>query len=157
LLHLSFPSSQLLHGFVNILDDWEKSLFEFLKLIVKGAVGIFGFLTFSFLCISFNTSLISIDGRDYLSVTNIIRETTLFNRKITFSTASCYSFVGRGMTVSRDETIFSYVLLSEALNRLVNEHQFLILIANERTSSIIHHDGAFFLFDPHSMDQYGTC
>uniref|UniRef100_A0A0N5C7J7 Peptidase C76 domain-containing protein n=1 Tax=Strongyloides papillosus TaxID=174720 RepID=A0A0N5C7J7_STREA len=91
-----------------------------------------------------------IDSRGYLSVTNIIVE-------IIYHTASCYSFVGRGMTVSRDETIFSYVLLSEALNRLVNEHQFLILIANERTSSIIHHDGAFFLFDPHSMDQYGTC
>uniref|UniRef100_A0A0N5BJN9 Peptidase C76 domain-containing protein n=1 Tax=Strongyloides papillosus TaxID=174720 RepID=A0A0N5BJN9_STREA len=96
-----------------------------------------------------------IDSRGYLSVTNIIRETTLFNRKITFSTASCYSFVGRGLTVSRDEVVFGYVSLSEALNRLVNRHQFLILIANERTSSIMHHDGAFFLFDPHSMDQYG--
>uniref|UniRef100_A0A0N5CA64 Peptidase C76 domain-containing protein n=1 Tax=Strongyloides papillosus TaxID=174720 RepID=A0A0N5CA64_STREA len=96
-----------------------------------------------------------IDGRGYLSVTNIIRETILFYRKVTFSTASCYSFVGRGMTVSRDEMVFGYVSLSEALNRLVNRHQFIILIANERTTSIMHHDGAFFLFDPHSMDQYG--
>uniref|UniRef100_A0A0N5CA28 Peptidase C76 domain-containing protein n=1 Tax=Strongyloides papillosus TaxID=174720 RepID=A0A0N5CA28_STREA len=97
----------------------------------------------------------SIDGRGYLSVTNIIRETILFNRKVTFSTASCYSFTGRGKKVKRNEISFGFVSLSQALNRLVNEHQFLILIANERASSIIHHDGAFFLFDPHSMDQNG--
>uniref|UniRef100_A0A0N5BRE0 Peptidase C76 domain-containing protein n=1 Tax=Strongyloides papillosus TaxID=174720 RepID=A0A0N5BRE0_STREA len=97
----------------------------------------------------------SIDGRGYLSITNILRETILFNRKITFSTASCLSFTGRGKKARRNEINFGFVSLSEALNRLVNEHQFLILIANERASSIIHHDGVFFLFDPHSMDQNG--
>uniref|UniRef100_A0A0N5BHM3 Peptidase C76 domain-containing protein n=1 Tax=Strongyloides papillosus TaxID=174720 RepID=A0A0N5BHM3_STREA len=95
------------------------------------------------------------DPRGYLLVTNILRETILFNRKVSFSTASCYSFAGRGKNVKGDEIAFGFVSLSEALNRLVNEHQFLILIANERASSIMHHDGAFFLFDPHSMDQNG--
>uniref|UniRef100_A0A0N5BSC8 Peptidase C76 domain-containing protein n=1 Tax=Strongyloides papillosus TaxID=174720 RepID=A0A0N5BSC8_STREA len=95
------------------------------------------------------------DPRGYLLVTNIIRETILFNRKVSFSTASCYSFAGRGRNVKGDEIAFGFVSLSEALNKLVNEHQFLILIANEGASSIMHHDGAFFLFDPHSMDQNG--
>uniref|UniRef100_A0A0K0FS09 ATP-dependent DNA helicase n=1 Tax=Strongyloides venezuelensis TaxID=75913 RepID=A0A0K0FS09_STRVS len=95
------------------------------------------------------------DIRDYLLVTNIIRETILFNRKVIFSTASCYSFAGRGRKVKRNEIAFGFVSLSEALNRIVNEYMFLILISNERASSIIHHDGAFFLFVLHSMDQNG--
>uniref|UniRef100_A0A0K0FED6 Helitron_like_N domain-containing protein n=1 Tax=Strongyloides venezuelensis TaxID=75913 RepID=A0A0K0FED6_STRVS len=94
-----------------------------------------------------------IDGRDYLLVTNIVRETILFNRKITFKAASCYSFTGRGKKVKRDEIAFGFVFLSQTLNRLVEKYQFIILIANESASSITHHDGAFFLFDPHSMDQ----
>uniref|UniRef100_A0A0K0FGH7 Peptidase C76 domain-containing protein n=1 Tax=Strongyloides venezuelensis TaxID=75913 RepID=A0A0K0FGH7_STRVS len=59
----------------------------------------------------------------------------------------------RGKKVKRNEIAFGFVSLSEAFNRIVNEHMFLILIANERASSIIHHDRVFFLFDPHSMDQ----
>uniref|UniRef100_A0A0N5CCE4 Peptidase C76 domain-containing protein n=1 Tax=Strongyloides papillosus TaxID=174720 RepID=A0A0N5CCE4_STREA len=107
-------------------------------------------------CINYMRSINEvIDHRGYLSITNILRETILFNRKVSFSTASCYSFAGRGKKVKRDEIAFGFVSLSEALNRIVNEHMFLILIANERASSIIHHDGVFFLFDPHTMDQYG--
>uniref|UniRef100_A0A0K0FEG6 THAP-type domain-containing protein n=1 Tax=Strongyloides venezuelensis TaxID=75913 RepID=A0A0K0FEG6_STRVS len=80
------------------------------------------------------------DHRGYLLVTNIIRETILFNRKVIFSIASCYSFARRGKKVKRNEIAFGFVSLSKALNRIVNEHMFLILIANESASSIIHYD-----------------
>uniref|UniRef100_A0A0K0FS16 DrsE domain-containing protein n=1 Tax=Strongyloides venezuelensis TaxID=75913 RepID=A0A0K0FS16_STRVS len=66
------------------------------------------------------------DYRGYLLVTNIIRETILFNHKVIFSTASCYSFAGRGRKVKINEIAFGFVSLSEALNRIVNEHMFLI-------------------------------
>uniref|UniRef100_A0A0K0F2P4 Exported protein n=1 Tax=Strongyloides venezuelensis TaxID=75913 RepID=A0A0K0F2P4_STRVS len=58
-----------------------------------------------------------IDGKDYLTVTNIVRETILFNHKITFSTASCYLFTRRGKKVKRDKIAFGFVSLSQALNR----------------------------------------
>uniref|UniRef100_A0A0K0FHY8 Competence protein n=1 Tax=Strongyloides venezuelensis TaxID=75913 RepID=A0A0K0FHY8_STRVS len=79
------------------------------------------------------------------------------NKKVVLEacTASCLSFTGRGKKVRRNEINFDFVSLSETSNRLVNEHQFLVLIKNERASSIIHHDEAFFLFNPHSMNQYG--
>uniref|UniRef100_A0A0K0FED7 PAS_6 domain-containing protein n=1 Tax=Strongyloides venezuelensis TaxID=75913 RepID=A0A0K0FED7_STRVS len=63
--------------------------------------------------------------------------------------------MGREKKVKRNEFAFDFVSLSEALNRLVDEHQFIILIANENAFSIIHHDGAFFFFDLHSMNQNG--
>uniref|UniRef100_A0A0K0G3D8 Peptidase C76 domain-containing protein n=1 Tax=Strongyloides venezuelensis TaxID=75913 RepID=A0A0K0G3D8_STRVS len=78
-----------------------------------------------------------IDGRGYLSVTNIHSFLLIIYKK----------------KVRRNEINFGFVSLSETLNRLVNKHQFLILIAIERASSIIHHEEAIFLFDLHSINQ----